>query len=169
MPIVVLFAVSSIALACATPHEATNEPAAKHVKVVRRGIIIDDALVRLPDDASNLVQVLGPPSRTENLANRILTWDELGVYAFVYPDDSRMHTIAFTFECEDLTFCPANAYSGHITVRGTEVPHTLDEQRLREAGFQVEGGWWIRRLGRVKIFLEINLDENGLSQIQITK
>jgi hypothetical protein len=156
-------------LACATPAVQPSAVTAKQVKVVRRGVVIGSTLVRLPGQSSALVEALGVPSRTEELTNRILTWDELGVYAFLYPDDGRVHAIAFSFECKDLTFCPGSAYAGKIAVGSTEVPQVLDEQRFREAGFDFDAGWWVRRVGRVEVSVAVNDDHNGVREIQVER
>ena len=79
------------------------------VVVSRKGIEISGRLLRLPLPAPELEGLLGKPDRSEELTNRILIWDRLGIFAYEDPRSGSVHGIAFRYACEELSHCPAHA------------------------------------------------------------
>lgn len=125
------------------------------IVITRKGIEISGSVLRLPVSATELEALLGSPDRSEELTNRILVWDELGVFAYEDPRSGSVHGIAFRYSCEDLTHCPAKAYEGSIRAGRTELPRDLDTGYLKRNGFKDEYVFWSRRLGKYEIFVDL--------------
>lgn len=87
----------------------------------------------LPVDEADLVAVLGKPDRTADLANKIITWDELGVFAYVRPKTTTCHAFAICIGRDTLSFWPKKTYSGKLTVDGAELKGDSDIDDVNDA------------------------------------
>lgn len=78
----------------------------------------------LPTDEKQLVAALGKPDRRADLANLILTWDDLGIFAYLRPDSTTCHAFAICLgkdSKEQLDFWPKRSFAGKLTVDGAEL------------------------------------------------
>jgi hypothetical protein len=80
----------------------------------------------LPVDEDDLIAVLGKPDRTADLANKIITWDEIGVFAYIRPKTTTCHAFAICIGNDTLSFWPKKSYSGKLTVDGAELKANSD-------------------------------------------
>jgi hypothetical protein len=84
-------------------------------------ITINGKKFSMPIEEKELVGVLGKPDRTADLANRILTWDEQGIYVYIRPKDTKVHALAVAYSKYDLSFWPKKNYPGKLTLDGADV------------------------------------------------
>jgi hypothetical protein len=101
-----------------------GKPAPKKLEVVVVGktVTINGKKLSLPCERKALVEALGEPTREKELANRLLTWDELGVFAYQYRMESKkIHSLAMAFGKDDLEFWPKKAFTGTLMVYGAKV------------------------------------------------
>jgi hypothetical protein len=75
----------------------------------------------MPIEEKEVIALWGKPDRTADLANRILTWDDLGIYLYIRPKDTAIHALAVAYSKYDLSFWPKKNYTGKLTLDGAEV------------------------------------------------
>jgi hypothetical protein len=80
----------------------------------------------LPAKSEDLQQLLGKPSREAKLTNTVLTWDDLGIVAYLYPGTEivRAVTVAFTQKenaKEEYSYWPKKMFGGKLIVDGVRV------------------------------------------------
>jgi hypothetical protein len=75
----------------------------------------------LPFPPEELTSLLGNPDRTTNLISTILTWDELGLYAYVDPKTKMVVNFYVAFQNDGVAFTPKKLYSGKLLLDGAEV------------------------------------------------
>jgi hypothetical protein len=88
-----------------------------------------------PSTRQAMIDALGAPDRELKLSNNILVWDELGVYAYVYPDRDIVHDVSFAVEAEDYAFIPKRKFSGTISVLGRKFSTRSALEEIKAAGF----------------------------------
>ncbi|HEX8911531.1 MAG TPA: hypothetical protein VF796_04155, partial [Humisphaera sp.] len=95
------------------------KPVAKDLKVVVDGekLTVNGKTLTLPADPVDVIAVLGPPDREANLANRIVTWDGLGLLAYVTKKEpAKVRQLTVALGRDDLPFWPKADFSGTLTV-----------------------------------------------------
>ena len=136
---VLLLALSLLAAGPAAAAAAADKPVAKELKVAVEGenVTINGKTLTLPADPADLVAVLGPPDRDVVLANRILTWDALGLVAYVTKKDpAKVRQLTVALDRDPMKFWPTSTFSGTLTVDGAVVTarSTVEEINKAKAG-----------------------------------
>src|SRR5262249_54085317 len=76
----------------------------------------------------------GKPTRESDLpANTILTWDELGVLAYLKPGSDKIHSVDLALGKQSLPFWPKKLFSGKVAVDGAEVSAQATPQAINRA------------------------------------
>ena len=96
-------------------------------------VILGGKKFTLPLEEKELTALWGKPDRTAELANRILTWDELGIYAYVRPKESKVHALAVAYSKHDLSFWPKKNFAGKLTIDGADVTAKSTIQAIDKA------------------------------------
>jgi len=158
----------------AVPQQLLGSAAA----IDKHGIRIDGALITLPCGEARVREVLGPPDREiqsagdggEQLENRILVWDERGLYAYAHVNNGPVHAVAFSFKCEESTFCPKTPFADNLQIGGlTILAGFFVERALWESGFAPEYlPFWSKRLGHYHIFITPDESHNKIIDIQVS-
>ena len=107
------------------PHGQSRKaaPKAKKLTIAFAGatMAINGKKFTLPSTEAALVAALGKPDRRAELGNTILTWDELGVFAYLKPKTSTCHAFAIALGESTIKFWPKKRFSGLLTVDGAEL------------------------------------------------
>jgi hypothetical protein len=107
------------------PHGTGKQaaPKAKKLEIAFTGAVmtIDGKRFTLPAEEKALVTVLGQPDRRAELANTILTWDDLGVFAYIRSKTTTCHAFAITLGKDTPDFWPKKPFPGRLTVDGAEL------------------------------------------------
>jgi hypothetical protein len=107
----------------AFPAEAAVPPEPRSVQVIIAGqsVTINGTPFSMPASRADIIKVLGEPNRIAPLYNTILTWDELGLYAYEDPKTGGIHEVSIALDREPFKFCPAKLFSGVLRVDGVAV------------------------------------------------
>jgi hypothetical protein len=97
------------------------DPKALTVAIADESLSINGKKFALPLAREELVRLLGKPTREARLANTILTWDELGVYAYQRPGTDKVHSFCVALGAEPYDFRPKKLFAGKASVDGAEV------------------------------------------------
>jgi hypothetical protein len=153
----------------ATVQSVSTELEPPYLLVMKRCVDIDGARLTLPCPESELTAVLGPPSRVEQLENRVLVWDERGVYAYVTPTSGQVHALTVSYQCADASFCPHSPYQGELIVGQVHLyPFLFHEAQLRRAGFEPDDlGLWARGFGRHTIIIQPDEQHQRIDSVEI--
>ncbi len=88
-----------------------------------------------PSTRQAMIDVFGAPDRELKLGNNILVWDELGVYAYIYPDRDIVHEVSFAVGDEGYAFIPKKKFSGTFSVLGRKFSTQSTLEEIKSAGF----------------------------------
>jgi hypothetical protein len=130
------------------------------IGVSRKGLTIGSDKLVLPTPQSRIVDILGEPDRVEDLANRILIWDKLGIFAYVHQGRTEVHAVSVSFACETMSYCPAQRYAGVVVIGNAAFRTVPLSSELERAGFDRDDLFWFKNRGRYTISVEF--DESGL-------
>jgi hypothetical protein len=86
--------------------------------------LIQGTRLNLPFDRPKLIQLLGEPDREVNRTNVILTWDQLGIHAFQYPETDQIHAIELSPVHQESDFSPRQLFSGLLKIEGIIISST---------------------------------------------
>lgn len=122
----------------ATP--AGNERPVR-VELSPDGPSINGHVIAFPLEVSEVIALLGPPSRTVAKANTIRVWDAAGVYTYSKPGSEEVDSIAIAINRQhEYDFSPKKLFSGAIflasvEVRDIDTPRSLN-RRLEGVAFK---------------------------------
>jgi hypothetical protein len=139
------------------------------VGVTRKGLIIGADRFSLPSPQSRLVGILGEPDRVEELANRILVWDKLGIFAYVDPGEAIVHAVSVCFACDSMSYCPAQRYAGVVVIGNAAFRTVPLSAELERAGFDRDDLFWLKNRGRYTISIEVDNSGLGMGEFEIDK
>ena len=111
------------------------------VQISSSGIQIDGFDLALPCTPDAATEVLGEPSRVREpsgvheLENRIYTWDDKGMRAYVDPKSNLLHCIGFALGPQDYSFWPQKDYGGVLLIRSVKLCTGSNTDDLRRTGF----------------------------------
>jgi hypothetical protein len=97
--------------------------------------------------------VLGPASRMVTLKNRILVWDDLGVYAYLDLQRDTIHAMTFAQSCAGYEYCPLTAYRGDIIVAGVRLRPGFDTTALSGRRFDSDPVSFSKQVGKYHVVL----------------
>jgi hypothetical protein len=105
------------------PHGSGGAAPAKKVTVEIDGdaVILNGQKFNLPIEEKELFAIWGKPDRVADLSNRISTWDNLGIYIYARPKQTKSHAMAFAFGKFDTSFWPKKSFAGTLSLDGAEV------------------------------------------------
>ncbi len=107
------------------------------VAVSEDGVALNGTQVDFPVPSNELLSILGNPNRTSNLANKIYTWDRLGITAYAKGKDPEMVTeVQLITQKEPFPFSPKEEFSGTINLFGTPYRHDISGKELTDLGFE---------------------------------
>ena len=140
-----------------------------YLVVTKRKVVIDDARLTLPCSEADLTAVLGPPNRLEQLENRILVWDERGIYAYVTPARGKVSALTVSYHCADASFCPRSSYEGELLIGEMRVyPFLFHEAQLRRAGYEPDDlGLWAGEIGRHTVIIQPDEQHQRINSVEI--
>lgn len=104
-----------------TPMRADDRPAKPVVAISGESLSINGKTLTLPCEKKDLVAALGKPDRVAKLANTMLTWDELGVFAYMKPDTTQVTLLSIALDRDTPSFWPKKVFAGTLTVDGATV------------------------------------------------
>jgi hypothetical protein len=145
------------------PARKANEPKGMRIVISDESVILDGQAMALPMPVKQLIALLGKPSRESRLANTVLTWDQLGMYAYVDPSSESVNAINIVFRREAYEFVPQKTFDGRVTIDEADLKagSTVDEINAAGGGkaFRISRpGLWTREQGGVLLFLAIPRD-----------
>jgi hypothetical protein len=116
----------SLAFGCALPAPADEAPPRKEpgklqVEIAGGTVTVNGTKLSLPIERKDLIRLLGKPSREMELANTILTWDDLGIHAYQVLNTEKVRAIQVTLDPETYRFSPKKVFSGSLKVEGAVV------------------------------------------------
>jgi len=100
------------------------------------GLSINGKTFQTAPSIDELREVIGKEDRMLNLANDIYVWDELGLYAYVDPGETRVDDISIAFGRQDYDFSPKKPYPHTVRVAGCVIGSTSHMRDLTACGFQ---------------------------------
>ena len=106
------------------PHGTGGKAAGKKVEVEIAGgtLVVNGKKLTLMFDQKELIELLGKPDREAKLQNTLLTWDDLGLFAYVKPGTPSVHAVAVALgRDEKIMFWPKKSFTGKLTVDGAEL------------------------------------------------
>jgi hypothetical protein len=94
------------------------------------------------------LKALGKPTREADLANKLLTWDELGVFAYQTPGTSKVRAISIALDSAPRKFWPKKLFSGVLKLDGATVTaetsvDDLNQARKDKPPFKVSFDTWV--------------------------
>lgn len=97
--------------------------AKKTLTVADRAVTWNGKTFSLPCPKEDLIKALGPPDRVESLANEILIWDKLGLFAYARPrgGDVFGFNVALGDMRKFLKFAPAMPFAGVLQADGATI------------------------------------------------
>lgn len=125
----------------------TRESGERHAKTTieyHSGVLtIDDVQVGAPPLRSEVLRLLGPPSRSPATApDRYTdTWDDRGIYAVPNRSGTVYIAISCCFQSEGQIYSPASAFDGVLMVLGERLTPQSSADDLRRSGFATPDGW----------------------------
>lgn len=93
--------------------------------------------LKLPAPAQEVIKFLGKPTReTKSRNNTILTWDELGIHAYLKPTRETIIAVHFSLRKEAEAYSAKKVFAGKLTVSGAEVSQesTIEEINAKTKG-----------------------------------
>ena len=159
-------------LGCASMERSLVEPETwtlptEGVAVTRASIRVGGEEIRLPIDEAQLVSVLGQPDRREQLNNRILVWDRLGIFAYENPDADVIDAIALSFSCSDMTFCPKQGYPGVFLVGNAVFWHAPVPRHIVRYRFRSDELACFKNIGRYRVAVDCLDAGPGLGTFEV--
>lgn len=129
----------------------------------------------LPVKRAAVEKVLGKATRESRLANNILTWDDLGIIAYMRPGDDKVFLVSLTFGKETFEFWPKKQFSGKATIDGAalKADTTVKAINREKKGLPflkdtVLPGYWLIRYKSLEINLKTPVDrETPLIELAI--
>jgi hypothetical protein len=121
------------------------------VEVTRAGVRFGSRTLSLPTVEARLVQVLGPYDRMEQLKNRILVWDRLGIFAYQHLDADVIDAVAISFTCAEADFCPKTAYTGTVVVGDAVFRKTPEPRDFIRYGFRADEFFCFKNRGKYQV------------------
>ncbi len=124
-------------------------------------------------DQKELIASLGKPDREAKLTNTLLTWDNLGVFAYVKPGTPKVHAVAIALDRDaTLDFWPKKTFAGTATVDGAPVTRdsTIEQINKMKKGLPFEkneflAGSWSFKDAKGSVYLRKGPD--GFVAIEI--
>ena len=118
---------------------AAVAPKGKKVEIAFTGAImtINGKKFALPADEADLIAALGKPDRTADLQNKIITWDDHGLFAYIRPKSTVCHAFAVCLGRDKLDFWPKKNFIGKLTVDGAEL---RADSKISEVNDAKKGG-----------------------------
>ena len=84
-------------------------------------------------DQKELIAALGQPDREAKLSNTLLTWDSLGIFAYVKPDSPKVHAVSIALDRDaSLDFWPKKDFAGTATVDGAVVTRASTIEQINK-------------------------------------
>jgi hypothetical protein len=139
------------------------------IEILDESFILNGKELKLPVPPEEIRKLLGEPSRETKLANTILTWDELGLCAYVNPGSERVIEIHIFFKKDKLPFTPKKVFAGKAILDGSIIAESSTKEDInsvrRDKPFQntLESmPFWVRRKqGTQSLIFESLNKENG--------
>jgi hypothetical protein len=110
------------------------EPKKVVVAVEDEAVVLNGTRLTLPFDRDELIKVLGKPSREADLsANKLLTWDDLGIVAYQQSNGKTIHGLSVALDKRSFSFWPKTLFDGTLTVDGAPLTATSDMETVNGA------------------------------------
>jgi hypothetical protein len=135
---------------------APPAPPGSTVVIADAGATFGGQQVPMPATTAQLTAVLGQPDRTLEKANRVLVWDQRGIYAYCRKSEDQIHDISFAFQKQDYDFEPNSQFNGTLDVAGTKINAQTQESELTAAGFKQEGPSLEKNLGTSVVIVDFD-------------
>lgn len=151
-------------------------PKKLEVEIVDGLLSLNGKKVKVPGNPEEIIKVLGKPNRESKLANRRLTWDELGIAVLINPKSEQIIQVSFSLKKESFEFSPKKVFAGKITVDGAEVAETstISEINRTKKGKKFElvleelPTWWKAGSMRASVYIDSEKDpKKGLIQLTL--
>jgi hypothetical protein len=95
--------------------------------------VINGRSIAVPCERADIEAALGKPDREADMANLILTWDNLGVVAYVRKDVGKVRQITVALDKDTPKFWPAKPFAGTLTLDGAPVTATTTTDQINAA------------------------------------
>lgn len=120
---------------------------------------------------ADLEPVFGPPDRVDTTnPNKLLTWDSLGLYAYIEQTSKQVIAMAVAFESGGNKFRPTTAYAGGLVTPWGVFRASTTKADLLAAGFTESFGAHLSRIeATAGFFAELRTDGSGLVDFQICR
>lgn len=103
------------------------------VGITGDSVVLNGKAFALPFDQKDLIAILGKPTRETRLTSTLLTWDELGVVAFVKPGGTKVVAVSIALDRDTLSFWPKKPFVGAVMVDGAEVTAAATVEGINKA------------------------------------
>ena len=140
-------------------------------------LLVNNQKLSLPAPPEQLVALIGKPTRTVDLRNTLLTWDDLGVYAYVSKETHDVTSVAVYFRRCSYKFSPAQVFEGTLVIDGTFVTSQSSIQNINAGkperlcfylGY-ASGIWDNKKEGKYLLCLSgVVLDESSLGGFSVS-
>jgi hypothetical protein len=105
----------------AAPLRGDESPIKPVVAVSGDNLSINGKSFDLPYEKKDFIAALGKPDRESKLANGVLIWDDLGLFACVHPQTGRITSVSIALGRDSPSFWPQKSFTGTLTVDGAAV------------------------------------------------
>jgi hypothetical protein len=129
-----------LALVLLEPTLCGQEKGDKAVEAKKLEINIDGKTLTIkgtkfmvPCEREDLLKVLGKPTRELNLANKLLTWDELGIFAYQTPNTTKVRAVSIALDHAPRQFFPKKLFTGVLKIDGVAVTAETSVDDLNQA------------------------------------
>lgn len=139
------------------------------VTIDATSIFIGERSCALPLAIGRLIEILGEPDETHNLANTIRVWNEQGIYCYTKPNTGTVYDISFLFARDKFDFSPTSIFSGTVTIESIQVAEGTSSKELIAQGFVrdhfIPGQLsWVD--GPLSVFVDTR--NNAISDVSVT-
>lgn len=119
------------------PHREASAAQNKVVSLSFEGetLVINGTKVAFPSTVEAVSEVLGAPDRIVGLANRILVWDDLGIYAYQNDEASPIFSVVAEFKREGFQFSPRSSFPGRVALPNINISSQTTHEELKAIGF----------------------------------
>jgi len=98
-------------------------------------LVFNETKVAFPSSVEAVEEVLGAPDRTVKLVNRILVWEDLGIYAYQRDESCPIDSVVAEFKSEGYPFSPKSPFPGQVALLNTNISGQTTLEELNTIGF----------------------------------
>lgn len=135
---------------CCRANAEDPKPRRGSYAIAKDGIVLAGQRAKFPLCYKDLVDAIGKPDRQKTGENRLLTWDDLGIVAYMKLESQEIIQVLFCYKPDtSLSFSPTTAFRS-LSVGGKSLTRESSLSDVRAAGFQPDDPYLRATIGRAE-------------------